>query len=92
MLGLTTSFTLRGLRGGTEDSAEGNEEKWSRHLHNNYLEVVGRGDEFLHLLASEDVSGSEVALGVTVLASLGGGHFDDLHYESWAVRSDVQKF
>ena len=30
------------------------------------------------LLASEDVDGDQVDLGVTVLASLGGGHVDDL--------------
>jgi hypothetical protein len=38
---------------------------------------VGRRDELLHLLAGEDVGGDEVALGVTVLAGLGGGHFHD---------------
>lgn len=35
--------------------------------------VSGR-DDILILLASEDIDGSEVALGVTVLARLGSGH------------------
>lgn len=39
---------------------------------------MGGGHELLHLLAGEDVSGSEVALSVAVLASLGGGDLDDL--------------
>lgn len=43
-----------------------------------YLEVVGGGHELLDLLPGEDVSGDEVALGVPVLAGLGGGHVDDL--------------
>ena len=34
---------------------------------------VGRGDDIFVLLAGEDVNGSEVALGVSVLASLRGG-------------------
>lgn len=37
----------------------------------------GRG-QILELLAGKDVDGDQVDLGVTVLASLGGGHFDDL--------------
>ena len=43
-----------------------------------HLKIVGGGHELFHLLAGEDVSGSEVALSVTVLASLGGGDLDDL--------------
>ena len=47
-----------------------------------HLKVVGRGDELLHLLAGEDIGGGEVALGVTVLAGLGGGHVDHLRESS----------
>lgn len=36
-----------------------------------YIHVVGGGGHFFILLASEDVNGDEVTLGVTVLASLG---------------------
>lgn len=43
-----------------------------------HIHVVGGGAELLKLLASEDVDGNEMDLGVTVLASLGGGHVDDL--------------
>jgi len=39
---------------------------------------VGRWGQIFHLLGGEDVNGDKVDLGVTVLASLGGGHFDDL--------------
>jgi hypothetical protein len=39
---------------------------------------VRRRDELLHLLASEDINCSKVALGVTVFAGLGGGDLDDL--------------
>lgn len=42
------------------------------------IHVVGGGGEILKLLASEDVGGDQVNLGVTVLASLRGGHLDDL--------------
>lgn len=42
------------------------------------LHVVGGRGEILKLLAGEDVDGDKVDLGVTVLAGLGGGHFDDL--------------
>jgi hypothetical protein len=35
---------------------------------------VGGGNDIFVLLASEDIDGGEVALGVTVLASLGGRH------------------
>lgn len=42
------------------------------------VHVVGRGREILVLLASEDVDGDKMDLGVTVLAGLGGGHVDDL--------------
>jgi hypothetical protein len=42
------------------------------------IHVVGRGGQVFQLLAGEDVDGDQVDLGVTVLASLGGGHVDDL--------------
>lgn len=42
------------------------------------VHVVGGRGQLLKLLASEDVDGDQVDLGVTVLASLGGGHVDDL--------------
>jgi hypothetical protein len=42
------------------------------------IHVVGRGAEIFELLASEDINGDQMDLGVTVLSSLGGGHVDDL--------------
>ena len=42
------------------------------------IHVVGGRAEIFDLLAGEDVDGDKMNLGVTVLASLGGGHFDDL--------------
>lgn len=39
---------------------------------------MGRRAEIFELLASEDVNGDQVNLGVTVLASLGGRHVHDL--------------
>lgn len=39
---------------------------------------MGGGGQILKLLASEDVKSNQMDLGVTVLASLGGGHVDDL--------------
>lgn len=42
------------------------------------VHVVGGGREILKLLAGEDVDGDQVNLGVTVLASLGGRHVDNL--------------
>jgi hypothetical protein len=42
------------------------------------VHVVGGRAQLLKLLASEDVKGDQVDLGVTVLASLGGRHVDDL--------------
>lgn len=42
------------------------------------VHVVGGGRQILELLASEDIDGNDVDLGVTVLAGLGGGHLDDL--------------
>lgn len=51
-----------------------------RHLH-----VVGGGRQIFQLLAGEDVEGHDVDLGVTVLAGLGGRHFDDL---AWATLDD----
>jgi len=42
------------------------------------VHVVGGRAEIFELLAGEDVDGNKMDLGVTMLASLGGGHFDDL--------------
>jgi hypothetical protein len=42
------------------------------------VHVVGGGREIFVLLASEDVESSEMDLGVTVLAGLGGRHVDNL--------------
>ena len=42
------------------------------------IHVVGGGAEILEFLASEDIKGDEMDLGVTVLSSLGGRHVDDL--------------
>lgn len=42
------------------------------------IHVVGRGRQVFQLLVGEDVESSQVDLCVTVLASLGGGHVDDL--------------
>jgi hypothetical protein len=39
---------------------------------------VGRGAQVLELLASEDVDGNQMDLGVAVLARLGGRHVDNL--------------
>ena len=43
-----------------------------------HVHVVGRWTEIFQLLRGEDVDGDQVDLGVTVLARLGGGHFDNL--------------
>jgi len=42
------------------------------------VHVMGRWAQFFELLASEDINGDKMDLSVTVLASLGGGHIDDL--------------
>lgn len=39
---------------------------------------MGGRAKIFELLASEDIDGDKMDLGVTVLAGLGGGHFDDL--------------
>jgi len=39
---------------------------------------VGGWRQIFQLLAGEQIDGSQVDLGVTVLAGLGGGHVDDL--------------
>lgn len=39
---------------------------------------MGGGRQILQLLAGEDIDGDQMDLGVTVLASLGGRHVDDL--------------
>jgi len=46
---------------------------------------VSRRRQIFQLLAGEDVNGDHVNLCVTVLAGLGGGHFDDL---AWAALDD----
>ena len=42
------------------------------------VHVVGGRAQFFELLASEDINGNKMDLCVTVLASLGGRHVDDL--------------
>ena len=42
------------------------------------IHVVSGWAKFLQLLASEDIDGNKMHLGVTVLASLRGGHVHDL--------------
>jgi hypothetical protein len=49
--------------------------------HNWDIHVVGGWAQLLKLLGGEDINGDKMDLGVTVLASLGGGHVDDL---AWA--------
>lgn len=49
------------------------------------IHVVSRWGEIFELLAGEDVDGDDVDLGVTVLASLGGGHLNDL---AWSLVDD----
>jgi len=49
------------------------------------IHIVGGWRQIFHLLVGEDVDGNHVDLGVTVLASLGGGHFDNL---AWAALDD----
>jgi hypothetical protein len=49
------------------------------------VHVVSRRRQIFQLLAREDVDGDDVDLGVAMLASLGGGHLDDL---AWAVLDD----
>ena len=43
---------------------------------------MGGGAEILELLASEDVDGDQVDLGVTVLTSLGGRHVNNLAWSA----------
>ena len=43
---------------------------------------MGGWAQFFEFLASEDVDSDKMDLGVTVLAGLGGGHFDNL---AWTV-------
>lgn len=42
------------------------------------VHVVGRWAKLFEFLAGEDIDGDEMDFGVTVLASLGGGHVDNL--------------
>jgi hypothetical protein len=48
--------------------------------HERNVGSVGGGNDILILLAGEDVDSGKVALGVTVLASLGGRHGRNLKY------------
>jgi hypothetical protein len=41
------------------------------------IHVMSRGGNIFQLLSGENVNGDKVNLSMTVLASLGGGHFDD---------------
>ena len=54
------------------------------------IHVVGGGGDIFQFLASEDIDGDQVDLGVTVLASLGGGHVNDL--ARTALDDDVSVF
>jgi hypothetical protein len=47
------------------------------------VHVVGGWRQIFQLLAREDVDGDDVDLGMTVLAGLGGGHFDDLAWTAF---------
>jgi len=42
------------------------------------VHIVGRWAKIFELLASEDIDGNEMNLGVTMLARLRGAHFDNL--------------
>ena len=42
------------------------------------VHIVGGGAKIFKLLASKDINCNEMNLGVTVLAGLGGAHFDNL--------------
>jgi hypothetical protein len=54
------------------------------------ISVVGGRDDIFVLLAVEDIDGGEVALGVTVLASLGGG--DMGHLARVSLDADVSAY
>lgn len=49
------------------------------------VDVVGGGTHFFKLLAREDVDTDEVDLGVAVLSSLAGAHFNDT---TWTIADD----
>ena len=51
------------------------------------VHIVGRRRQIFQLLSREDVDGDDMDLSVTVLASLGGRHFDDLAWT--ALDNDV---
>jgi len=76
-LEILTSVTLVRHEGKEALVVDG-EEGVVQSLHERHLKVVGRRDKLLHLLAGEDVGGGEMALGVAVLPSLGGGHLNNL--------------
>ena len=42
------------------------------------IHVMGRGAKIFELLAGKDIDGDKVDLSMTVLAGLGGAHFDNL--------------
>ena len=46
--------------------------------HIGHFHVMGGGRQVFKLLAGEDVNGGKMDFGMTVLASLGGAHFDNL--------------
>ena len=50
-------------------------------VHVRHVAVVGGGGQVLVFLAGEDVNAHKVALGVAVLARLGGGHVSNLQDE-----------
>ena len=54
------------------------------------IHVVGGGGDIFQFLPGEDIDGDQVDLGVTVLASLGGGHVNDL--ARTALDDDVSVF
>jgi hypothetical protein len=49
------------------------------------IHIVGGWAQIFELLAGENINGDKMDLSVTVLSSLGGGHFDDL---AWALFDD----
>jgi hypothetical protein len=70
--------TLGTYREGKREVSRGRRQRRRIHRGQTHVAVVGGGGQILVLLASEDVNAHEVALGVSVLAGLGGGHVRDL--------------
>jgi len=76
-LNIVLGLTIIGHQG--EESIIGNIEQLVFLASNiGNVHVVGGGAKFFEFLASEDIDSNKMDLGVTVLASLGGGHVDDL--------------